>query len=835
MRRLFSINSFLLTLLFLMGLADHLFAQQQYTIDISNQQYALKSGFLKMGTNVSPSGEALSYNDRYLTKNNKPWFPIMGEMHFSQNDEKDWENSILKMKAGGLEIIAVYMFWIHHEETKGVMDWSGNRDFQKFLSLCKKHDMYVWLRPGPWIHAEARNGGFPDWLQNLPIKLRTDDSTYLAYSKKWFADVAKQCEGYWYKQNGTIIGVQIENELEFKVEAVYQHMKTLKRLAIEVGIDVPYYSAFSQGPDNQHEFLYTMGGYPDSPWAQHTKKMYKSVMFIKKLEADSDIGSDLFGKVSTEVRSTYPKLGAELGSGMQKTYHRRVDVSTKDVGATILTRIASGINGLGYFMYNGGHNPIGKNNTTTESRVTGYPNDMPYVNYDFQAPIGDFGIIRESYNELRLLNLFLKDFGDEVAVAKTFFPKKMIKNAFSRDTVQSSIRVHDNSGFIFLSNYQRFVNYPEVEGFQLHLLNNGKQVNIPQKPVTFNANSYAIWPFNLPVDNAILHYATAQPLCILKNKDKNTYVFFTDADAEFVINNQTITSYTTTNCTAKKEGETTQFNIKNNTIALFDILNKYHKKTSVLVLPREKALQASKIKYQNKEVLVLSADNVLWDNKTLSIEHINDNPTATVSVYPAINLKGNTKLFTIKPIKVNAPFVGYDITANEQPKASVSIKEDTNLLNKDIAKDAVFYQDSILKYYATSKRFNKLQPGPLYQVKFHNLPEQHLYNINFNTKSTALVKDWLVDIDYTGDVMALYKNNSLLYDQFNYDNHCLYKWSSANLKPTDKLKLQVLPFKKEYDVYVEDKMKKEKEEEWTKGILKNITLKPVYVFELQFD
>ncbi len=828
------IINYLLLSFFLMGLSNNVYAQQQYTIDITNQEYNLNSGFLKMGTNKSPSGEVLSYNNKYLTKNNKPWFPIMGEMHFSQNDEKDWENSILKMKAGGVEIISVYMFWIHHEETKRVMDWSGNRNFQKFLSLCKKHNMYVWLRPGPWIHAEARNGGFPDWLQNLSIKLRSDDSTYLGYAKKWFDDIAKQCEGYWYKQNGTIIGVQLENELIFKDEAVYQHMKTLKRFAIEAGMDVPYYSAFSQGPDNQDQFLYTMGGYPDSPWAQHTEKLYKPVYFIKPLEADNDIGSDLFGKVDTKVRNTYPKLGAELGSGMQVTYHRRVNVSTKDIGALIFTKLASGINGLGYYMYEGGHHPIGKT-IMTESRATGYPNDLPYINYDFQAPIGDMGVIRKSYYELRLQHLFLQDFGDKIAVEKGFYPQKMTTSVFSYDTIRSSIRVYNNSGFIFLSNYQRFVNMPEVKGFQLHILNKGKQVDIPQKPVVFNADSYAMWPFNLQVDNALLNYATAQPLCILKNKDKNTYVFFTDADAEFVFDNQTITSYTATNCVANKEGNSTRLNIKKNNIALFNIVTKGNKKTTLLVLPREKALQASKIKYQNQDVLVLSDDTILWDNKTLSIEHINDNPTTTLTVYPAINLKENKELFAISIIKVAAPFVGYHITANVQAKASVSIKEDHNMLDAMAAKDAVVYKDSILRYYATAKRFNKLQPGPLYQIKFHNLPEQHLYNINFNTKATSLVKDWIVDFDYAGDVMAIYKNSSLLYDQFNYDNHCFYKLSNANLKPTDQLKLQILPFKKEYDVYVEDDMKKAKEEEWTKGILKNITLKPIYVFELEFN
>ncbi len=149
---------------------------------------------------------------------------------------------------------------------------------------------------GPWIHAEARHGGFPDWLMEKNIPFRTNDAAYLNYSKKYFNAVGRQCNGLLFKNGGPVIGVQIENELVFKSDEMYQHMKTLKEFARTAGFDVPYYSAFAQGPDNQKEFLYTIGGYPDSPWGSSTKKIFKPVFYIKPLEADTDIGSDLFVK-----------------------------------------------------------------------------------------------------------------------------------------------------------------------------------------------------------------------------------------------------------------------------------------------------------------------------------------------------------------------------------------------------------------------------------------------------------------------------------------------------------------------------------------------------------
>ena len=42
------------------------------------------------------------FTKKYLTKDEKPWFPVMGEIHFSRYRADLWEESLSKMKAGGL-------------------------------------------------------------------------------------------------------------------------------------------------------------------------------------------------------------------------------------------------------------------------------------------------------------------------------------------------------------------------------------------------------------------------------------------------------------------------------------------------------------------------------------------------------------------------------------------------------------------------------------------------------------------------------------------------------------------------------------------------------------
>ena len=76
-----------------------------------------------------------SYCRDYLIKNGKPWFPVMGEMHYSRYRKEWWEESLRKIKAGGVSVVSAYVIWIHHEEEENVFDFEGCRDIGTFVRL----------------------------------------------------------------------------------------------------------------------------------------------------------------------------------------------------------------------------------------------------------------------------------------------------------------------------------------------------------------------------------------------------------------------------------------------------------------------------------------------------------------------------------------------------------------------------------------------------------------------------------------------------------------------------------------------------------------------------
>ena len=46
-----------------------------------------------------------TYNKEYLMRDEKPWFPVMGEFHYSRYRDDLWEESLRKMKAGGVTVV----------------------------------------------------------------------------------------------------------------------------------------------------------------------------------------------------------------------------------------------------------------------------------------------------------------------------------------------------------------------------------------------------------------------------------------------------------------------------------------------------------------------------------------------------------------------------------------------------------------------------------------------------------------------------------------------------------------------------------------------------------
>jgi len=488
----------------------------------------------RLGTSRAPDGSTLGVNNEYLTRDGKPWIPVMGEFHFSRYPESYWEEEILKMKASGVQVVATYIFWIHHEEIEGQFDWSGQRNLRKFAQLCAKHGMLLYPRIGPWAHGEARNGGLPDWVMRKgPV--RGNDPVYLAEVREYYAQIGLQLQGLLWKDGGPVIGIQIENEYTLKGPGQGQeHLAVLKQMAIESGLDVPLYTVtgWDGATVSEELFLPVYGGYPDAPWGESAEVLPPSEVYAFRFK--SRVASDMGGTDGPVVasgghdspaRRSVPFLTAEVGGGIEDTYHRRPVLAADDVPAMIPVMLGSGVNLLGYYMYQGGENPDGKLTTLEESQRTGYPNDLPVKSYDFQAPLGEFGEMTPHLRKLKMIHYFLHDFGAELAPAAVVEPDLGPAGPTDLSVPRASARFNGDSGFIFVNNYIREHAMPAWPATQFELKFSGKTLLVPETPFTVPANAYFFWPVNIDLDGILLKYATAQPILKTQTGD-DTCLFF---------------------------------------------------------------------------------------------------------------------------------------------------------------------------------------------------------------------------------------------------------------------------------------------------------------------
>ena len=496
---------------------------------------------------ISPDGHALGLNAQYLTLDGKPWLPVMGEMHYSRVPEAEWETEILKMKSAGVQIIATYLIWIHHEEIEGQWDWSGQKDLRRFVQLCAKHGMYVVPRIGPWSHAEVRNGGFPDWLLTRAPQQRSNDPTYLHYVDLYDKQIGEQLKGLIWNQGGPVIAIQIENEYRGRApNGGAPHILKLKEMARDAGLKVPFYTV--TGWDGASipagAVLPVYGGYPDAPWDASIQKLPPSEVYAFRFgsRVTGDMGAIGASQTPTgnaaNFTSDTPFMTAEMGGGMQVTYHRRPVVSADDIAAMMPVMLGSGVNLYGTYMFHGGENPDGKLTTLQESLATRYANDLPQKSYDFVAPIGEFGDERESLLKLKTWNYFLNDFGATLAPMQPHRPNIFPAGARDLSVPRISARTSGSSGFLFVNNHVRGYAMPASDNFQVTIkLPEGKSLTLPSKPITLPADAYFVWPFNMELSGLHLRFATAQPLAILGTKEVPVYAFIAQPGipAEFII------------------------------------------------------------------------------------------------------------------------------------------------------------------------------------------------------------------------------------------------------------------------------------------------------------
>ncbi|GAA2971791.1 hypothetical protein GCM10010460_03060 [Microbacterium terrae] len=467
------------------------------------------------------AARGLSVTDRAFYRDGVGFVPVSGEIHYSRIPRARWAERLGQLRAAGITHASTYAFWNHHVPERGAPSFEDGLDVGAFIDECAAAGLEVVLRIGPWAHGEARNGGFPDWVQEAPVGHRTDDPAYLELVRGWFGQLATALAGR-ARPGGAIIAIQLENELYDQPG----HLVTLKRLAREAGMAAPLWTATAWGsaqlPDGEVVPLFS--GYADGFWAdpaQGWDASFRAHFFPSHEWDDPGVGADVRAALGTDAVAAggsptdlhgFPPATCELGSGMATAYHRRPVLTALDIAALAHNKIGNGSAWQGFFMFAGGRNP---RPGLQETIATGYPNDMPELGYDFHAPIGQSGDLTDTAAALREQHAFLAAFGGMLSQMPSTLPDRLPAGLDDTGTLRWALRSDGDAGFIVISHHQPYEPVDGVAGAQFEITLDDGVVTLPSQPVDIPSGTLARWPVGLRIGDMRVRWATASALTVL--------------------------------------------------------------------------------------------------------------------------------------------------------------------------------------------------------------------------------------------------------------------------------------------------------------------------------
>ena len=313
----------------------------------------------------------------------EPFTYVSGSFHYFRQepgpDYVNWENTIKKMANGGLNAIQTYVAWNIHEPRKGEFNFDGIANIDRFLSIAEKYNMYVIFRPGPYICGEWDFGGLPYWLiREEGIKIRTSDPVYQKHVEDFFRVLLPIVRPHLYKNGGSVISVQIENEYGFYPACDKDHLRWLLNLNKEIlGDDVVYFTV-----DTPADYALQCGALPE--------EIYPTVDFGVRDPTEPF-------EMQMKYAGIGPKVNSEFYPGWLDHWreaHHTVDAKSIAESLDMMMAMNASVN---FYMYFGGTNHhffAGANGDSNS-----YQSDP--TSYDYDAPLTEAADMTEKWAIIR--------------------------------------------------------------------------------------------------------------------------------------------------------------------------------------------------------------------------------------------------------------------------------------------------------------------------------------------------------------------------------------------------------------------------------------------------
>lgn len=329
---------------------------------------------------------SFSFNNETFLLNGEPYQMIGGEIEPQRIPEELWADRLQKARAMGLNTIFSYVFWNEIQPTPDSWEFSGKNNITRFFEIAQEQDLYIVLRPGPYVCAEWEWGGLPAWLSEIPgMEIRANNEPFLEASKNFIDRFAAEVEPLSIYNGGPILMVQVENEYgSFGDDKEYK--EEMRDIFLDA-FEQPLYTTDGSSED------YLNAGAIDGVLAEIDGEAEEGFPALRKyMQAHpSSSGPLLNGEF---YWSWFDQWGSESPHNDHSDDEEKVDKALNDIDW-----ILSHNNSINIFMFTGGTNwgfmNGNFNNTGKMTPVT--------TSYDYGALLDESGGVTPMYKKVREL------------------------------------------------------------------------------------------------------------------------------------------------------------------------------------------------------------------------------------------------------------------------------------------------------------------------------------------------------------------------------------------------------------------------------------------------
>ncbi|KAK7961878.1 beta-galactosidase B [Apiospora aurea] len=480
--------------------------------------------------------------------NGERLFVFSGEFHYWRYPVPElWRDLLEKIRAAGFNAFSIYNHWGYHNPKPGVLDFeTGAHNFTSIMTLAKELGMYMIIRPGPYVNAEANAGGFPLWVTTGAYgELRDNEPRYTEAWKPYMSEISRIIAPHLVTNGGNVVLFQIENELGNQWTdianrtdngPVQEYMQLLEQTARDNGIDVPL----------THN-LPNMNGYS---WSKDFSNAsgnvdvvgldsYPSCWSCNLSECTGTNGEYVAyptGSYFTVQSPSQPNFMPEFQGGSYNPWGGPRGGCPEDIGvdfANLFYRnlIYQRVSAISLYMLFGGTSwgwhaapVVGKE-----------PDSLAATSYDYSSPISENRIIGDKYYETKILTQFTRvandlAFTNRIGNSTEYTDNPSIATAELRNPETGAafyVVMHANS------------TSSNLETFKLQVNTSKGAITVPQHGGTIALNGYQakILVTDFRFGSKKLLYSTAELLTysIVDGKEVLALWVPTGESAEFAV------------------------------------------------------------------------------------------------------------------------------------------------------------------------------------------------------------------------------------------------------------------------------------------------------------